>query len=64
MGHISNQTQINFTGIPGWTYELQRSSDLQLWSTLQESIMPESLEVSYADTTAPAAGAFYQVRPK
>jgi uncharacterized repeat protein (TIGR03803 family) len=56
--------RLEMTGVPGWSYELQRSSDLSVWTTLAMVVIPAAsgAALSYLDAVAPAAAAFYRMR--
>ncbi|HZO84064.1 MAG TPA: choice-of-anchor tandem repeat GloVer-containing protein [Verrucomicrobiae bacterium] len=59
----TSSVQLSCTGVPGLTYEVQRSTDLQNWSTLLQGRMPENLHITYDDTSPPSSAAFYRVAP-
>jgi uncharacterized repeat protein (TIGR03803 family) len=52
---------IELTGIPGYTYELQRSTDLSNWTSLGSFLMPVAPVLSYDETVAPPNAAFYRL---
>ena len=56
-----NRAELGVTGIPGYTYVLQRSTDLAVWVELGRFLMPNDAPVPYADPNAPPAAAFYRV---
>lgn len=47
-------------GIPGKTYTLERSGDLQNWVALQSVPAPADGEVAFDDPSPPMGGAFYR----
>lgn len=50
-----------FQGIPGQAYEIQRSTDLQTWSTVTTVIAAPDGTLPYTDTNPPSEGsAFYR----
>src|SRR5436190_3911049 len=51
---------LQLTGVPGCTYDLQRSTDLQTWSVLYTATMPESARLELTDPAPPASAAFYR----
>jgi len=55
--------QLSCTGIPGYIYRIQRSPDLQNWSTLVSRFIGVNLTAQYTDSAPPAAVAFYRVIP-
>ena len=61
-----NPMTLNFAGRPGWTYYLERSTDLMNWTTISTNIAPASGVFEYADDfhdlSEPAATAFYRLR--
>jgi uncharacterized repeat protein (TIGR03803 family) len=57
-----NAASLGLAGIPGATYDLQRSTDLAAWTTLANLLMPSYGTTLYADTAAPARAAFYRLR--
>jgi uncharacterized repeat protein (TIGR03803 family) len=56
-----NGTDLGIAGIPGYTYALQRSTDLAAWAELGRFLMPPSALVPYVDANAPPAAAFYRI---
>lgn len=59
---FSGRPSVLFAGIPGVTYQLDRSTDLQAWAPLTAAVMPAGGAASHEDSTAPADGAFYRLR--
>jgi uncharacterized repeat protein (TIGR03803 family) len=51
---------VKLTGIPGLTYQLQRSTDLLHWTNLWSRVLPESLLIDYEDPDPPPDAAFYR----
>lgn len=54
--------KIDFQGIPGRSYEIQRSTDLENWIVLATLQAGPSGGVSHTDETPPAGSAFYRLR--
>jgi hypothetical protein len=52
---------INFAGIPGFQYEVQRSPDLSNWTTLETTTAPADGVFSYTDNSAPNGSAYYRL---
>jgi len=50
---------INFAGIPGFEYDVQRSTDLVTWTTLETIIAPSDGVFSYTDNSPPGGNAAY-----
>jgi hypothetical protein len=56
---------IRFAGIPGYTYEVQRSTNLTIgvWTTISTNVVPAGGLVDFVDTAAPGGGqVFYRTR--
>jgi autotransporter-associated beta strand protein len=57
---------LRFTAVPGWTYVLERSTDLAGWRTLWTTVAPAGGAIEFADTFqdlgAPPTAAFYRLR--
>lgn len=51
---------VRFAGIPGHTYQLQRSSDLVAWTTLASVVAPLHGILEFEDTNPPMPSAFYR----
>jgi hypothetical protein len=60
-GGSAEGADLGVTGIPGYTYVLQRSTDLAVWLELGRFLTPNDVPVPYADPNAPPAAAFYRV---
>jgi hypothetical protein len=58
----NGQVALSFSGIPGSTYEFQRSIDLLNWTTLQTIAAPNDGSITWLDTAPPANKAFYRVK--
>jgi autotransporter-associated beta strand protein len=62
----ANSVTLNFVGSPGWTYYLERSTNLVEWGTIWTNVAPGSGVFDYADDfhdlETPAATAFYRLR--
>ncbi len=58
--------QLHFAAVPGWTYYLERSTNLPDWSTIWTNIAAPSGVFDYTDDfhdlNPPAAAAFYRLR--
>lgn len=52
---------VRFAGVPGRTYEIQRSTDLLNWSPLASVVAPLHGLVEYEDAAPPMGGAFYRM---
>lgn len=56
----------SFAGIPGYSYEVQRSTDLENWVTLDTVVAPANglfeFVDDFSDLGAPPASAFYRLR--
>jgi autotransporter-associated beta strand protein len=61
-----NPVHLHFSGTPGWTYYLERSTNLAAWKTIWTNVAPESGAVDYADgfqdLPAPVSPAYYRLR--
>lgn len=61
-----NSVTLNFTATPGWTYYLDRSTNLPNWTTIWTNTAPPSGVFEYTDTFEDLGGqpasAFYRVR--
>jgi hypothetical protein len=55
-----NGLKIRFAGIPGFTYAVERSTDLMNWSPIGAFTVPENGIAEYEDTAPPVAAAFYR----
>jgi autotransporter-associated beta strand protein len=57
---------LHFSATPGWTYYLERSTNLLGWNTIWTNIAPANGEFDYTDDfhdlSAPASPAFYRLR--
>ena len=58
-------TTLEFTGDPGWTYQVEYSSDLSQWHADLPGAIISGLEqkqqVLFTDSTAPGSGRFYRI---
>jgi autotransporter-associated beta strand protein len=56
---------LHFVGSPGWTYYLDRSTNLAIWATIWTNVAPANGLFDYTDDFhelgAPAAAAFYRL---
>lgn len=61
-----NSVTLHFAGRPGWSYYLERSTNLAAWATIWTNVAPASGVFEYADDfhdlTEPASTAFYRLR--
>jgi len=57
---------LNFSAVPGWTYYLERSTNLLEWKTIWTNVAPASGVFDYTDNfgdlSEPPPSAFYQLR--
>ncbi len=51
-----------FMGIPGLTYQIQRSTDLVTWTTLSTQAAAADGTLPYLDTAPPGGSAFYRTK--
>ena len=51
-----------FRGTPGASYDIQRSTDLQAWHTLQSAIAADSGLLPFTDTNPPQDAAYYRTK--
>lgn len=60
--HTSNGVTMTFAGIPGYTYTLQRSTNLSTpnWATIGTFVVPDNGIASFTDTNPPSGIAFYR----
>jgi len=62
----SDSVMLHFAGRPGWTYYLERSTNLPVWVTIWTNVAPASGVFEHADDfhdlSGPAAAAFYRLR--
>ena len=62
-GALSNGVwQAQFGTYTGWTYTLERSTDLISWSAVSASASGTGNILTLSDTNPPAARAFYRVQ--
>jgi autotransporter-associated beta strand protein len=52
---------MSFAGIPGYTYQVQRSTDLVNWTAIWTNTAPGNGVFSFTDTNAPADNANYRL---
>jgi autotransporter-associated beta strand protein len=61
-----NSVTLHFAGRPGWTYYLERSTNLAIWATIWTNVAPAGGEFDYMDDfqdlNEPASAAFYRLR--
>ncbi|HEX5220003.1 MAG TPA: GH25 family lysozyme [Verrucomicrobiae bacterium] len=57
---------LNFSAVPGWTYYLERSTNLATWKTIWTNVAPAGGVFDYTDNfndlTEPPPSAFYKLR--
>ncbi len=57
---------LHFSTTPGWTYYLERSTNLTGWKTIWTNLAPTNGVFDYTDDfhdlSAPASSAFYRLR--
>lgn len=58
----SGSAKIDFQGIPGRSYEVQRSTDLTVWQTIATPTADVHGAVVFIDETPPPGSAFYRMR--
>ena len=56
-GHVL----VRFAGVPGRSYQVQRSPDLAVWTTLATQVAPAHGIIAFEDTAPPMGGAFYRI---
>jgi autotransporter-associated beta strand protein len=65
-GNNGTAMRFDFVGSPGWTYFLERSTNLPAWVTIWTNVAPASGLFDYTDNfqdlPAPPARAFYRLR--
>jgi hypothetical protein len=61
-----NATALQFAGRPGWTYYVERSTNLPVWLTISTNVAPASGIISYIDDfhdlSTPPPWSFYRLR--
>jgi len=57
-----NGLTLNFVGRPGWTYFLERSTNLPVWVTISTNVAPSIGLLEYVDPNPPYPSAFYQLK--
>lgn len=61
-----SSVELHFTATPGWTYYLERSTNLPAWVTIWTNVAPPSGVFDYTDDfhdlSGPPAAAFYRLR--
>ena len=61
-GFQAGQWQAQFISCTNWLYSLERSSDLQSWTTVTNGISGNGANLVTADPAPPADKAFYRIR--
>jgi autotransporter-associated beta strand protein len=63
---MGNSISLHFSGTPGWTYYLERSTNLIGWKAIWTNVAPTNGLFTYSDDfhdlSSPAAAAFYRLR--
>lgn len=54
--------KVDFQGIPGRSYQIQRSTDLENWTVLATVVAGPTGGVSFTDENPPSGSAFYRLR--
>jgi autotransporter-associated beta strand protein len=57
-----NGLTLHFVGRPGWTYYLERSTNLPSWLTISTNVVPSTGLFDYVDPNPPNPAAFYKLR--
>jgi uncharacterized repeat protein (TIGR03803 family) len=57
----ANRADLSITGIMGYSYLLQRSTNLSTWKLLGTFLVPDNALVRYADSNSPPIAAFYRI---
>ncbi len=52
--------KVRFAGVPGYTYTVERSTDLTTWTTVGTYTVPEKGISEFTDSTPPADQPFYR----
>jgi hypothetical protein len=53
---------MQFAGIPGFRYAIERSGDLTNWETVQTLTAPPAGLFQYTDPAAPGGSMYYRLR--
>jgi len=53
---------VNFAGIPGFTYDIERSEDLNVWSLMLTTNTPANGRFNFTDTSPPSPTAYYRLK--
>ena len=61
-GFQGGQWQAQFISCSNWLYSLERSSDLQHWTTVTAGVSGNGTNVIIGDATPPADKSFYRIR--
>ena len=56
----NGSVDVTFYGIPGQSYQIQRSTNLQTWTVLQTTVAAPDGTLPYHDPTPPEDAAFYR----
>jgi hypothetical protein len=51
---------LTFAGIPGQTYNILRSTDLQNWTVIQTAVVPANGMLQWTDPSPPPSATFYR----
>ncbi len=57
----SGTTSLTFTGLPGYLYNVQVSTNLTSWNTIWTTNAPSSGVFQFTDTSAPLSAAYYRL---
>jgi len=56
----TNIVGLDFAGIPGFTYRIERSTDFVGWTSLGSAIVPTNGLVHFEDLAVPQTSAYYR----
>ncbi|MBN8456687.1 MAG: cadherin domain-containing protein [Verrucomicrobia bacterium] len=56
------KVRLSFRGIPGRTYQVQRTTDMTTWSVVGSVVATSSGMVTYTDPAPPSGSAYYRLR--
>jgi uncharacterized repeat protein (TIGR03803 family) len=62
LGKAGEAVNLELSGVPGYTCTIERSIDLQNWSVLQTTTLPNSGQLEFTDAPAPVPAAFYRAK--
>ena len=58
----SRGARVSLTGIPGYRYQLERSTNLIHWTTVKSFTMPTNALADHLDTNVSSTNAFFRLR--